>query len=125
MRKAQGVHSNPQLTTSAPTQERAWQPPYFRRYAVSDTRSLPGRPLRHSNMGRSIFAYWGFYIIFGGTTLIFFYHYRKARQDKMRCYTKNRVAPDSAAPSTSQPVINGTVVIYNYSNGAFAQQPGY
>jgi len=43
----------------------------------------------------------------------------------MRRDAKNRVAPDSAAPSTSQPVINGTVVIYNYSNGAFAQQPGY
>ena len=31
MRKAQRVHCNQQLTTTAPTQERAWQPPYFRR----------------------------------------------------------------------------------------------
>ena len=121
MRKAQGVHSNPQLTTSAPTQERSWQPPYFRRYAVSDTRSLPGRPLRHSNMGRSFFEKWGGIIIFGVSALFFFYLFISL----MRRDAKNRVAPDSAAPSTSQPVINGTVVIYNYSNGAFAQQPGY
>jgi len=36
--KAEGADSNQQLTSSAPHQERAWQPPYFRRYAVSDTR---------------------------------------------------------------------------------------